>query len=383
MNKRIFSAVFVLALLFSAVAGTQIVNLAAANFIHGPAPTWVGIYIKSDGSVEPSTTAIKRVGDVYALTGNILGNSTHVYSIVINRDNIVIDGAGFTLRSTQTWGIDLTGRNNITIKNITITHFSGGILASNSSQIFIIGNNITQNSVGIQLNNSSESIVTQNDISNNNVGIQLHSSSDCVITQNDLSDDQQVMSIVESRNNRISENEMAWSLGQHELFSPKGVTFINSSKNIFNDNNITNQSKGISFTNSSNNIICHNNFVNNQVQVDDAYADERRHWLPPYLQSFSVNAWDNGEEGNYWSDYTGNDPNHNGIGDSAYIINANNTDRYPLMEPATKPIAIPEFPTEDKTTSTIEPLPTTLIAASVSVAVAGAGLIFYFKKRSH
>jgi hypothetical protein len=54
------------------------------------------------------------------------------------------------------------------------------------------------------------------------------------------------------------------------------------------------------------------------------------------------NAWNNGypSGGNYWSDYNGTDfysgPYQNvtgsdGIGDTSYVIDANNTDDYPLM----------------------------------------------------
>lgn len=50
--------------------------------------------------------------------------------------------------------------------------------------------------------------------------------------------------------------------------------------------------------------------------------------------------WDNGFEGNYWSDYNGTDIDEDGIGDSPYIIDENNMDNYPLMEPG----IIPEFP---------------------------------------
>jgi hypothetical protein len=35
--------------------------------------------------------------------------------------------------------------------------------------------------------------------------------------------------------------------------------------------------------------------------------------------------------GNYWSDYKETDANHDGIGDTPYVIDANNTDNYPLM----------------------------------------------------
>jgi len=58
----------------------------------------------------------------------------------------------------------------------------------------------------------------------------------------------------------------------------------------------------------------------------------------------SVNAWDAGypSGGNYWSDYAGVDlksgpsqdmSGSDGIGDTRYVIDENNTDRYPLISP--------------------------------------------------
>jgi hypothetical protein len=54
----------------------------------------------------------------------------------------------------------------------------------------------------------------------------------------------------------------------------------------------------------------------------------------------SANAWDNGypSGGNYWSDYLTKYPNaaendSSGIWNTPYVINASNTDRYPLMAP--------------------------------------------------
>jgi parallel beta-helix repeat protein len=49
----------------------------------------------------------------------------------------------------------------------------------------------------------------------------------------------------------------------------------------------------------------------------------------------SANFWDDGypSGGNYWSDYAGVDVNGDGIGDTPYDIDENNTDRYPLMYP--------------------------------------------------
>jgi hypothetical protein len=73
------------------------------------------------------------------------------------------------------------------------------------------------------------------------------------------------------------------------------------------------------------NIVYHNNFIDNDHPVNFYQYDS---WIIEYSGFL-----DNGVEGNYWSKYTGNDENGDGIGDSAYVINANNIDRYPLMYP--------------------------------------------------
>jgi len=65
----------------------------------------------------------------------------------------------------------------------------------------------------------------------------------------------------------------------------------------------------------------HNNFVGNRYQVCTI------------LREYTVQYFDNGAEGNYWSDYQGKDANGDGVGDTPYAIDANRSDRYPLMEP--------------------------------------------------
>jgi nitrous oxidase accessory protein NosD len=53
-------------------------------------------------------------------------------------------------------------------------------------------------------------------------------------------------------------------------------------------------------------------------------------------------VWDNGNEGNWWYFYTGVDSNGDGIGDTPYVLNENNTDLYPLMKPYDITKAIPQ-----------------------------------------
>ena len=50
------------------------------------------IYIRPDGTVE-GTDKIERDGDIYTFTDNIFNQS-----IIVERDNIVVDGAGYTLQ---------------------------------------------------------------------------------------------------------------------------------------------------------------------------------------------------------------------------------------------------------------------------------------------
>jgi hypothetical protein len=70
---------------------------------------------------------------------------------------------------------------------------------------------------------------------------------------------------------------------------------------------------------SEENMFFHNNLINNAEQVR--------------LYSYTgQNTWDNGCEGNYWSDYwTGVDLDLDGIGDKPYVIGQSNIDNNPLM----------------------------------------------------
>jgi len=128
------------------------------------------IYIRADGSVYPSTAPIQRDGDIYTFTDNINA------SLVVERDNIVVDGAGYVLKGGGSGiGIDLSGRSNVTVKSVKIMAFQYGIYLALSFNNKLLGNNITENKDyaiwSTDANESSNNTIVGNSITNNGGGI--------------------------------------------------------------------------------------------------------------------------------------------------------------------------------------------------------------------
>jgi parallel beta-helix repeat protein len=288
------------------------------------------ITINADGSITPSTAPITTAHNAtytfYTFTGNV--NE----SIVVERDNIVVDGQGYTVQGTGNGtGITLSGINNVLIENTNIENFQYGTYLENSSNDTISWNNITANTYdGIYLyssdnNNMSGNNITGNNIVGNSTGIVLESSSN----NNNVNGNSVTSNVVgilfdSSSNNRLSGNNIT--------NNSDGMYLYSSSNNSLNGNNIAaNSDDGVYLGSSSSNTIYHNNFINNTSQVSS---------------SNSTNVWDNDSEGNYWSDYLTKYPNatqvdSSGVWNTPYVIDANNTDNYPLMVPYA---IVPEFP---------------------------------------
>jgi parallel beta-helix repeat protein len=226
------------------------------------------IFIHADGSIDPLTAPLLRDGYIYSLTDDVYASATS--GIVIERDDVVLNGAGYLLQGTgQNTGILVQERSNVTIKNMSIGGFAVGINLSDSSNNVIQANSISDCETGIGLFGfSSDNTVSENNITAiNGYGIHIESSSNNLITRNNLRDNYGGMRLLQCTN-----------------------------------------------------IAYHNNFINNTVQV--SALDSVNEW---------DNGYPSG--GNYWSDYTGIDVDGDDIGNTPYVADAGNQDHNPLMTP--------------------------------------------------
>jgi len=93
-NSR--AAVIILLLIFCLVSIPESANADVEGFVE----------IKADGNVYPSDAPIRRNGDIYTLTGDIAAEKWGPSAgISIEKDNIVLDGAGYTLQGGSNYGI--------------------------------------------------------------------------------------------------------------------------------------------------------------------------------------------------------------------------------------------------------------------------------------
>jgi hypothetical protein len=319
------------------------------------------IVINPDGSVSPSTAPITNDGNRYQVTQDLHG------SLIIRADNIVLDGQGHYLNGngtvgdlfvllTQT-GVDTSNAKNVTINNLKINNFKVGLLLDNSDSVSASQNTFSQNNQAV----TGTGTINTRIIKNNFI--------------NDVTGHQQALNLAYALNSVISDN----------LLAQGSITVANSSGVILSGNvfpgiavGTARFGGGISLNLCNNALVCENLFLcsgtateiissrevtvaaNNYTNCDTAitaygvggtiiyknnFADDAQIWslqttrpwsdVPPIYIS---EVWDNGQTGNYYSNYT--NQNHNAkmvttssTWDTPYVLDENNTDRHPLTSP--------------------------------------------------
>jgi Right handed beta helix region len=422
MKRTVLTRVIILALLMLMVAGARLAILSSANFFPDPGPDLPQIYIRSNGNVEPASAPIDRSGNNYKLKGNIV-----MQTIIIQRDNIVLDGSGYLIEGNKSWmglapslgdagnnGIIIAGGNNINITNFNIEQFTAGVRISGSSHINIVDNNLNEEAavfdtpIGIVIETSSQVLIENNNFTKINGPAIACNGTNMTIRGNsliDIADGIYGSIALEGSSNTITDNKIETAspsirlgLADSNIIARNNITgglsLVSSSNNIIFGNNLTD----IRLIFSSNNTIFSNYMTNNPGR-DTIELDQGTTNNTFYANTFPINFsvrfndagttfWDNGTIGNYWSDYKGTDSNGDGVGDSPFTITGVKWDNdvggdvsfsvgqddFPLMVPydiendaAVLPQAAPFLTV------------TVAIVSLVGVTIAGVGLLVYFK----
>ena len=257
MNRKAVSGIM-LTLLF--------IGLLTLSFDIQPAKAYGPIYIRANGSVEPSTAPISSVDNItYAFTDNIAD------PIVVERSNIMVDGSGYTLQGSGSGkGFSLSGIGNVTIKNANIKGFSRGVKLTDSSYNSLYHNNIINNKYyGVWLDSSSNNSVSGNNITNSDHAVYLSRSSNNSVSGNNITNSDHALLLSRSSNNSVSGNNIT--------NSDHAVIFYLSPNNSVSGNELANnEDYGVRLDLSSKNVLKDNSIVGSRYGfgVFDSYAQD-------------------------------------------------------------------------------------------------------------
>jgi parallel beta-helix repeat protein len=269
-----------------------------------------------------------------------------VYWWINRQDEQVPKGAGYLV---------LVNSTNMIIKDLVLHNNGQDMLLVGVSNSLISNNSVTDARYGIYLlphtnvNPSTNNTITQNNMTRNGLGI-LIASQNSLVSGNLLTGN--LGGICDSYGNititgnlvmdsRFPPREewlfgdypfQLYGVGQVAGYISEGVGIILLSGNTtVYCNTIQNNYYGIAvgvYAPYGGNEIFHNNFINNAKHV------WQRAWALPN------STWDDGypSGGNYWSDYEerysdASEVDGSGIWDTPYLVDENNQDNYPLMNP--------------------------------------------------
>ncbi|MEM2969280.1 MAG: right-handed parallel beta-helix repeat-containing protein [Candidatus Bathyarchaeia archaeon] len=300
MKKIGLLATLVALILLSAAFDFQFNWKAEANFLPVPIPSPAFI-IKSDGNVEPSTAPIQRYGSTYKLTSDIVG-----YTVAIERDYVVFDGAGYTIMGNgDSTGIFVKNRHGVTIRNTRVVNFTYGIdvfseyyISETSGDNILLENVVEGNIIGIRIISSYNNLLRNNSMSKNKRNllvagnytndidasntvdgkpviywtnqtgrtvpadagfVALVNCKDMKVQELDLTNNGDGILLVETADSEVVKNRVKEC--------EKGVYLLNCQRILISENTVENNDKGISLENSQNNTIALNSISENKIGI--------------------------------------------------------------------------------------------------------------------
>ena len=257
---------------------------------------------------EPATLTVDGAGSADFRTIQDAINAAH------NGDSINVSRGVYQEHVIVNRSVSLTGENRST--TIIDGDGSGTVVLVTAGDAKLHGFTVRNGKSGIMVLGSRNCTISENLVERNeDRGILVTMSRDCTVRHNHAfgSPDGYGINVNASQNVLVEEN--AASDNDYD-----GIGLLSSSNSIVRGNTVNgNTLYGLWVQNSQGNLVYRNNVFNNGKQTVD---------------NTLLNRWDNGSEGNYWSDYMGADTDDNGIGDEPYVVDRNGqVDRFPLIRP--------------------------------------------------
>jgi nitrous oxidase accessory protein NosD len=280
--------------------------------------TWI---VDDDGPADFHTIqeAINAASDGDTI---FVRNGTYHENVVVNK-TVSLNGENREMTI-------IDGNNNgdvvdVVANDVNITRFTlqnhGGVwhavfVESSSSRVTIWNNTMIDNHCGVAVYSGALNVTIRSNLIFNKQpsyadGIRLYISSKALVMDNIVMNESTAIGLDWASDNVVKNNTV--------MYNYIGIGAGNPSyNNLFFENTISHNSYGF-LASLPNSKFFHNNMISNGYQA----------------QSYATLVWDDGfpSGGNYWSDYAGMDANSDGIGDSPYVIDSNNQDNYPLMNP--------------------------------------------------
>jgi hypothetical protein len=151
-------------LLLAIIAISSLID-TSVELINAEYSNTVSIVIRSDGSITPSNAPVVQSGNTYVFTDDVFIPGTTNEGIIIEKDNIVLDGAGHKLRGHgESSAILMEKRSGVTITGFLLDNFYYGLEIWNSTLCTISRNNLTAVMYPIYLKNSSDNKFYHNNI---------------------------------------------------------------------------------------------------------------------------------------------------------------------------------------------------------------------------
>ena len=339
-------------ILLAYTTNSSIINNTLTDNYSGIALRYSTINTISDNSIVNNTFGIILFYSTNnSLSGNVISDNSY---------NLNIGGS-----SLSDYIQDIDATNTVEGKpvyywvskdNMTVPSDAGYVALINCTKITVENLILTRQHASLLLAYTTSSTITNNTLTDNYNGIYLRCSRNNTISGNTLTTNSIGLYFYNSSYNNISNNNIANSTG----FFGSGISFLNqSSNNIIRRNNITDNNRGlylaqqssnnsisenelnsnnygIWLSDSNDNMIYHNNFIDNTAQT--SVTSSNCTWDDSYPSG-----------GNYWSDYSTIDiysgpnqdePGSDGIWDNPYIIDTENQDSYPMVNPWTPELSL-------------------------------------------